>query len=336
MANIEQYFTPGASLLRAADETNEAWRDLVTLSQLLKDAARRGEEKQYLRGKSIALIFEKTSTRTRAAFEVAATQQGAHTTYLAPSVSQAGHKESIEDTARVLGRMYDGIGYRGSRQKTVKTLNRNAGVPIWNGLTDKWHPTQALADSLTMLEHSGKPFDQISYAFIGDGRSNMANSLLVSGAMLGTDVRIVSPKSLRPDKKVREIAKKRAKQTGAKISITKKVDALEGVDFVYTDVWVSMGEPMDAWQERIDQLLPYRVDEDLMDVAGDQAKFMHCLPSLHDLKTTTGRRINERFGLAGVEVSDEVFQSDRSIVFDQAENRLHTVKAVMVRALGSN
>lgn len=335
MANIEQYLVPGASLLRESDETDQGWRDLITLSQILKEAKKEGKEVRYLEGRSIALIFEKTSTRTRCAFQVAAADQGASTTYLGPTGSQIGHKESIQDTAKVLGRFYDGIEYRGDKQKNVKILAKYSGVPVWNGLTDIWHPTQMLADALTMVENAGgKDFSDISYSYVGDARFNMGRSLLMSGAMLGSDVRIVAPKKLWPDKKVIKQAQRRAEVTGAKITITDEVDAVHGSDYVHTDVWVSMGEPMEVWEERINLLLPYRVDDDLMDMAGKKAKFMHCLPAFHDLKTTMGRRIYDMFGLDGIEVTNEVFNSPHSLVFDQAENRLHTIKAVMVRALG--
>ena len=335
MTDIESYFQPGANLLRELDETDEQWRDLITLSALLKAANKEGRETKYLRGRNIALIFAKTSTRTRCAFEVAAADQGAFTTYLDPSGSQLGHKESVEDTGKVLGRFYDGIEYRGDDQEAVETLARCSGVPVWNGLTDDWHPTQMLADSLTMLEHShGRDFKEISYAFVGDARFNMGRSLLINGAMLGCDVRIIAPKHLWPDQSVVDKAFERALSTGAKITITDDVKAVEGVDFVHADVWVSMGESKDVWAERIEELQPYRVTQDLMDLAGPQAKFMHCLPSFHDLNTTVGQDIFDDFGLDGIEVSNEVFEGPRSIVFDQAENRMHTIKAVMVRSLG--
>lgn len=332
---ITDFFDPGMHLLKESDFTPSQWREMIDLAAALKAAKYEGNETQYLKGKIIALIFAKTSTRTRCAFEVAAADQGAHTTYLDPSGSQMGHKESIEDTARVLGRFYDGIEYRGDHQSTVATLAAEAGVPVWNGLTDEWHPTQMLADSLTMLEYSTSDFDEIAYAYVGDARFNMGCSLLINGALLGCDVRIVAPRELWPPEEVISQATEIASATGAAITVTDAVSAVEGVDFVHTDVWVSMGEPAEVWAERIKLLMPYRVDQALMDLAGPNAYFMHCLPAYHDLKTKVGLEVFERFGLDGVEVTDEVFNSPRSIVFDQAENRMHTIKAVMVRSLGS-
>lgn len=335
MTAISSYLKPGSHLLRELDEDTQSWRELISLSGELKLAKKEGREVQFLRGKNIALIFAKTSTRTRCAFEVAAADQGASTTYLDPAGSQLGHKESIADTAKVLGRFYDGIEYRGDSQSAVEVLASDSGVPVWNGLTNDWHPTQMLADSLTMLEHAGgRDFSQISYAYIGDARFNMGRSLLINGAMLGCDVRIIAPSDLQPAADVIETARQIAAETGASITVTDDRGAVEGVDYVHTDVWVSMGEPKEVWQQRIEQLLPYRVTEELMDLAGPQAKFMHCLPAFHDLNTTVGQQIYEQFGLDGIEVTDAVFSSPRSLVFDQAENRMHTIKAVMVRSLG--
>ncbi len=335
MDKVSKYFSPGANLLCELDETDQQWRDLITLAGLLKAAKKSGNETQYMARRNIALIFEKTSTRTRCAFEVAAADQGASTTYLDPSGSQIGHKESVQDTAKVLGRFFDGIEYRGESQDSVEILAADSGVPVWNGLTGKWHPTQMLADSLTMLEHSpGKDFKDISYAYIGDARFNMGRSLLINGAMLGCDTRIIAPKELQPDAEVIAEAMERAAESGAKITVTDDISAVEGADFVHTDVWVSMGEPKEVWKERIELLTPYKVTEELMSLAGPDAKFMHCLPSFHDLNTTVGRDVYDQFGVDGIEVTDEVFSGPRSIVFDQAENRMHTIKAVMVRSLG--
>ncbi|MSS83325.1 ornithine carbamoyltransferase [Actinomycetaceae bacterium WB03_NA08] len=335
MTDISSFVSPGAHFLKETDLTPSQWHQLIELAALLKAAKKNGEEEQYLRGRNIALIFAKTSTRTRCAFEVAAADQGAHTTYLDPSGSQMGHKESVADTAKVLGRFFDGIEYRGDSQADVEILASDSGVPVWNGLTDEWHPTQMLADSLTMLEHSaGRDFSDIAYAYVGDARFNMGRSLLINGAMLGSDVRIVAPTPLLPPDEVIQEAKAIAAKTGARITVTDEIDAVAGVDFVHTDIWVSMGEPKDVWAERIALLMPYRVDQNLMDRAGKRSLFMHCLPSFHDLNTTVGKEIFEQFGLDGVEVTDEVFSSPRSVVFDQAENRLHTIKAVMVRSLG--
>lgn len=335
MTNIDQYLVPGASLLRELDETDQQWRNLIELAAILKKAKKSHSEVQYMKGLNIALIFAKTSTRTRCSFEVAAADQGASTTYLDPSGSQLGHKESVSDTAKVLGRFYDGIEYRGDSQQAVQILADDSAVPVWNGLTDDWHPTQMLADSLTMLEHAGgKDFKDISYAYVGDARFNMGRSLLINGAMLGCDVRIIAPKELQPAEDVIEEAKERAEVSGAKITVTDDISAVEGVDFVHTDVWVSMGEPKEVWEQRIQVLMPYRVTEELMAKAGPDAKFMHCLPAFHDLNTTIGQQIYDQFGIEGIEVTDEVFSGPRNIAFDQAENRMHTIKAVMVRSLG--
>ncbi len=336
--DLASLFHPGQHLLKELDFTQEAWTDLVDLAAGLKAAKRGGHEVPYLRGRNIALLFAKTSTRTRCAFEVGAADQGAHTVYLDPQGSQMGHKESVADTARVLGGMFDGIEYRGDRQDHVETLAQMSGVPVFNGLTDDWHPTQMLADTLTMREHArggaGVSDAEIAYAYVGDARFNMGRSLLVNGAILGMDVRMIAPRELWPDEEVVADARARAAQTGARITLTEDTAAVEGVDFVHTDIWVSMGEPDDVWAERIDLLHGYRVDDALMAVAGPRAKFMHCLPAFHDLGTAVGRRIHEQFGLDGIEVSDEVFEGPRSIVFDQAANRMPTIKAVMVSALG--
>ena len=324
------------NFLRELDFTPQQWRYLLDLAAALKAANRGGTEQPRLTGRNIALVFEKTSTRTRCAFEVAAHDQGARCTYLDPTGSQLGHKESIADTARVLGRMYDGLEYRGSRHENVEALARYAGVPVWNGLTDTWHPTQSLCDALTMREHCDKPYHQIRFAYVGDARNNVANSLLVMGALLGMDVRMVAPPALQPAHHIVTAAKELTHSTGARLTVTDEVSAgLDGVDFVYTDVWVSMGEPESVWAQRVEMLRPYRVDAALMERAGNpDVKFMHCLPAYHDRHTTIGQRIAEAHGLEGVEVSDEVFESPASIVFDQAENRMHTVKAVLVATLG--
>jgi ornithine carbamoyltransferase len=325
----------GRHFLKELDFAPEEFRQLLALAAELKAARRAGTEVQRLRGRNIALIFEKTSTRTRCAFEVAAADQGASTTYLDPSGSQIGHKESVKDTARVLGRMFDGIEFRGSGQHVVEELAAYAGVPVWNGLTDEWHPTQMLADVLTMTEHSAKPLERISYAYLGDARSNMGNSLLITGALLGMDVRIVAPKQLWPDDDIVTRARLLAERTGARVTLTEDVpDGVRGVDFVHTDVWVSMGEPKEVWDERIALLGPYAVTTAVLDATGNpDVKFMHCLPAYHDLGTRIGQEIHERHGLTSLEVTDEVFESPRSVVFDQAENRMHTIKAVLVATL---
>ncbi|GAB3664816.1 ornithine carbamoyltransferase [Actinocorallia lasiicapitis] len=328
----------GRSFLKELDFTPKEWRFLLELSAELKAAKYSGTETQLLKGKNIALIFEKTSTRTRCSFEVAAHDQGAHVTYLDPTGSQIGHKESMKDTARVLGRFYDGIEYRGKEQHAVEELAQWSNVPVWNGLTDEWHPTQMLADQLTMMEHSTKPLREISYAYVGDARFNMANSYIAAGALTGQDVRIVAPKSLWPDQDmVVKPAKEVAAQTGAKITITEDVaEGVKGVDFICTDVWVSMGEPKDVWNERIKLLRPYQVNAAMMAKTGNpDTKFMHCLPAFHDRNTTVGEDIYEKTGMDALEVTDEVFESHRSVVFDEAENRMHTIKAVMVATLGN-
>ncbi len=323
------------SFLKLLDFTPKEIEYLLDLAADLKRAKYTGTEQPRLTGKNIALLFEKTSTRTRCAFEVAAHDQGAHVTYLGPTGSQIGVKESMKDTARVLGRMYDGIEYRGFAQATVEDLAKYAGVPVWNGLTNEFHPTQILADFLTMREHAGKPLKEVSYAYLGDARFNMGNSLLVGGAKMGMDVRIVAPKALQPAAELVEECRKIAAETGARITITDDVDeGVKGCDFIYTDVWVSMGEPAEVWKERIELLRPYQVNAELMRRTGNPAcKFMHCLPSYHNLETQVGRDVHEKFGLDGVEVTEDVFESPASIVFDEAENRMHTIKAVMVATL---
>ncbi|MFE0626388.1 ornithine carbamoyltransferase [Streptomyces sp. NPDC058864] len=326
----------GRHFLKELDFAPEEFRGLVELAAELKAAKKAGAEVRRLAGRNIALIFAKTSTRTRCAFEVAAADQGASTTYLDPAGSQLGHKESVKDTARVLGRMYDGIEYRGTGQEVVEELAAHAGVPVWNGLTDQWHPTQMLADVLTMAEHSRSSLEETAYAYLGDARSNMGNSLLVTGALLGMDVRIVAPERLWPDDSVVAEARRLAEVTGARVTLTEDVtEGVAGAEFVHTDVWVSMGEPAEVWDERIALLKPYAVTSDVLRATGrPEAKFMHCLPAFHDLGTTLAREIHERHGLTSLEVTDEVFESARSIVFDQAENRMHTIKAVLVATLG--
>ena len=325
----------GRHFLKELDFTAEEFRGLIALSAELKAAKKAGAEVQRLRGRNIALIFEKTSTRTRCAFEVAAADQGASTTYLDPSGSQMGHKESVKDTARVLGRMFDGIEYRGDGQAVVEELAAFAGVPVFNGLTDDWHPTQMLADVLTMTEHTDKPLDGIAFAYLGDARFNMGNSYLVTGALLGMDVRIVAPEAYWPADEIVAAARKLAETSGATITLAESVaDGVRGADFVATDVWVSMGEPKEVWDERIAALSPYSVTMDVLRATGNQdVKFLHCLPAFHDLGTAVGRDIHARHGLTELEVSDEVFESAHSVVFDEAENRMHTIKAVLVATM---
>jgi len=325
------------SFLKEIDFTPRELRYLLQLAEALKLAKYAGTEVKRLAGKEIALIFEKTSTRTRSAFEVGAYDQGAHVTYLDPSGSQLGHKESVADTAAVLGRMYDAIEFRGNRQAEVEALAAHAGVPVYNGLTDEWHPTQMLADFLTMHESSHKPYDAITYAFAGDCRFNMGRSLLVMGALMGSDVRLAGPAELHPPKDVVDLARQVAERTGARITVTEDpAQAVSGADFIHTDVWVSMGEAKDVWAGRVKVLAPYQVNTALMRASGNpRVKFMHCLPAFHDPNTTVGREIMEHTGMTdGLEVTGEVFGSDASIVFDQAENRLHTIKAVLVATLG--
>ncbi len=318
------------------DFTPEEIRFLLDLSADLKAAKYANTEQQRLRGKNIALIFEKSSTRTRCAFEVAAYDQGAHVTYLGPSGSQIGSKESMKDTARVLGRMYDGIEYRGFGQERVETLAEFSGVPVWNGLTDEFHPTQILADFLTMREHLARPFNEMSFCYLGDARNNMGNSLLIGAAKLGMDFRAAAPLSCQPDEGLVKQAREIAAETGARINITDKLEeAVRDADFLYTDVWVSMGETAEVWEERIKLLQPYQVNQKVVELTGNEnVKFLHCLPAFHNLGTTVGQEINQKFGIPAMEVSDEVFESERSIVFKEAENRVHTIKAVMVATLG--
>ncbi|MFF2525120.1 ornithine carbamoyltransferase [Streptomyces liangshanensis] len=325
----------GRHFIKELDFTADEFRGLVALAAELKAAKRAGAEVQRLRGKNIALIFEKSSTRTRCAFEVAAADQGASTTYIDPAGSHIGQKESPKDTARVLGRMYDAIEFRGDAQETVEELAAHAGVPVLNGLTDDWHPTQMLADVLTMTEHSDKPLDEIAFAYLGDARFNMGNSYLVTGALLGMDVRIVAPREYWPAEGVLTLARKAAEVSGARLTLTEDIaEGLPGADFVATDVWVSMGEPKEVWDVRITALRPYAVTMDVLRATGNpDVKFLHCLPAFHDLGTTVAREIHERHGLTELEVTDEVFESPHSVVFDEAENRLHTIKAVLVATL---
>ncbi len=331
------YNLKNRSFLKEIDFEPAELRHLLRLAEALKLARYAGTETRRLTGKEIALIFEKTSTRTRSAFEVAAFDQGAHVTYLDPTGSQLGHKESIADTAAVLGRMYDAIEFRGNLQAEVETLAEHAGVPVYNGLTAEWHPTQMLADFLTMHEASGKPYDGLSYAYLGDCRFNMGRSLLIMGSLMGSDVRLAGPAGLQPPKDVIALAEDIAGRTGARITLTEDPgEAVEGVDFIHTDVWVSMGEAKDVWQERVTLLSPYQVNAGLLGRTGNRSvKFMHCLPAFHDMNTVVGREIMEHTGMtSGLEVTDEVFRSGASIVFDQAENRLHTIKAILVATLG--
>jgi ornithine carbamoyltransferase len=326
----------GRNLLKEIDLTAGEFLSLVDLGGQLRMEKHMGQRSSRLAGRNIALIFEKTSTRTRSAFEVAAHDEGAHVAYLGPEESQLGRKESMKDTARVLGRMFDGIEYRGSSQQAVETLGAYAGVPVWNGLTDAWHPTQMLADMLTMRDHVRKPLAAVSYCYLGDGRNNTANSLLVTGAMLGMDVRICAPAPLQPAAAVQDIAGPLAASSGARLTVTADIPAaVAGADYLYTDVWLSMGEPAGAWDERIDLLLPYQVNRGLIEATGNPAvKFMHCLPALHNRETQIGQLLYDKRGLEALEVTEEVFESPASIVFDQAENRLHTIKAVLVATAG--
>lgn len=323
------------NFLKLLDFTPEEIAQLLDLAAKLKLDKYNHTEEQQLLGKNIALIFEKTSTRTRCAFEVAAFDQGAHVTYLGPSGSQIGHKESMKDTARVLGRMYDGIEYRGFGQAIVEELGQHAGVPVWNGLTNEFHPTQILADFLTMKEHSDKPLHKVSFCYLGDARNNMGNSLMIGAAQMGMDFRAAAPKSCQPDEALVATAQAIAQKTGAKITVTEHVaEAVKDCDFLYTDVWVSMGEPQEVWEERIKLLLPYQINNEVMQLTGNpKVKFMHCLPAFHNCETKLGKEIFDKFKIQSMEVKEEVFESPASIVFDQAENRMHTIKAVMVATL---
>lgn len=323
--------------LKLLDFKPEEIKYLLDLSAELKKAKYNGTENKHLKGKNIALIFEKASTRTRCAFEVAAYDQGAHVTYLGPTGSQIGQKESMKDTARVLGGMYDGIEYRGYGQEIVEELAKYAGVPVWNGLTNEFHPTQILADFLTMIEHSDKPLNKMVFCYLGDARYNMGNSLMVGSAKMGIDFRIAAPKAYQPADELVEECRAIAKETGAKITITDKVnEAVKDADFLYTDVWVSMGEPDSVWEERISLLTPFQVNMNVIKMTGNPSvKFLHCLPAFHNRETKVGEDIFKKFGLDGMEVTEDVFESKHSIVFDEAENRLHTIKAVMVATLGT-
>jgi ornithine carbamoyltransferase len=325
------------SLLTVQDYTQREFRYLLDLARDLKRAKYARTEQKHLDGKEICLIFEKTSTRTRCAFEIACYDQGANVTYLDPAGSQIGHKESFKDTARVLGRMFDAIEYRGASQQGVEVLAKYAGVPVYNGLTDEYHPTQMLADVMTMREHSDKPIADIKYAYVGDTRSNMGHSLMIVGCLMGMDVRICGPKSLWPSEEYQKIAQELAAKYGARLTITDDPKAaVKGVDFIHTDVWVSMGEPKEVWKQRIDLLTPYQVNAALMKASGNpNAKFMHCLPAFHDTETVVGKQIAETYGLTnGLEVTDDVFESEANVAFDQAENRMHTIKALLVATLG--
>jgi len=324
------------SFVKLLDFTKDEILFLLKLSADLKAAKYAGYEQAHLIGKNIALIFEKSSTRTRCAFEVAAYDQGAHVTYLGPEGSQIGHKESMKDTARVLGRMYDGIEYRGFAQETVEILAKYAGVPVWNGLTNEFHPTQILADMLTMQEHSKKDISEIAYCYLGDARNNMGNSLMVGGCKLGMDVRLAAPKSLWPQEELVKTCRQLAESSGGRLTLTEDVqEAVKGADYLHTDVWVSMGEPATVWEERINLLKPFQINTKTMELSGNpEVKFMHCLPAFHNRETKIGEEIFQKFGLDGMEVSEDVFESARSIVFDQAENRMHTIKAIMVATIG--
>ncbi len=326
----------GRSLLRDTDLTKPEFLSLVDLASELRAERRSGGEKPRLLAKSVALIFEKTSTRTRVSFQLAAADQGAHAVYLGPGETQLGEKESIADTARFLGRLFDGIEYRGGAQRNVDDLGNHAGVPVWNGLTDRWHPTQMLADVLTMRDHATRPLEELVLCYLGDARNNTANSLLVTCAQLGLDVRLAAPSALSPDDEVSATAERLAAGSGARITVTTDVEeAVSGADFVYTDVWLSMGEPAEAWDERIDLLLPYQINARVLEATGNpEVKLLHCLPAFHNTQTGVGRRIKERRGLDALEVTEDVFESPASVVFDQAENRFHTIKALMVATLG--
>ena len=325
------------NFLKLLDFTPKEMKFMLDLAADLKKAKYAGTEQQKLKGKNIALIFEKASTRTRCAFETAAYDQGANVTYLGPTGSQMGKKETMKDTARVLGRMYDGIEYRGFGQEIVEELGKYAGVPVWNGLTNEFHPTQVMADFLTMMEHVDKPLHQVAFAYCGDARNNMGNSLMVGAAKMGMDFRAVAPKAFWPEENLVETCRAIAKETGATITLTEKVDeGVKGVDFLYTDVWVSMGESDEAWAERIKLMLPYQINASMIEKTGNpKVKFLHCLPSFHNTDTVIGKEIYEKYGIEAMEVTDEVFESEHSVVFDEAENRLHTIKAIMVATLGA-
>ena len=324
------------NFVKLLDFTPKEMKFMLDLAVDLKKAKYAGTEQQKLKGKNIALIFEKASTRTRCAFQAAAYDQGAHITYLGPTGSQMGKKETMKDTARVLGRMYDGIEYRGFGQEIVEELGKYAGVPVWNGLTTEFHPTQVMADFLTMMEHVDKPLHKVSFAYCGDARNNMGNSLMVGAAMMGMDFRAVAPKVYWPEENLVETCREIAKKTGATILLTENVDeGVRSVDYLYTDVWVSMGEPDEVWEERIKRLLPYQVNMDMVKKTGNpKVKFLHCLPAFHNTDTVIGKEIYEKYGVEAMEVTDEVFESEHSVVFDEAENRLHTIKAIMVATLG--
>lgn len=330
------YNLKNRSFLKLLDFSPQEIRFLLDLSASLKAAKYSGTERPLLKGKNIALIFEKTSTRTRCAFEVAAFDQGAQVTYLGPSGTQIGHKESMKDTARVLGRMYDGIEYRGFGQDIVEELSSYAGVPVWNGLTNEFHPTQVLADFLTMMEHCNKPLEEISFCYLGDAKNNVGNSLMVGAAKTGMDFRAAAPKECQPDRALVDKCKDIAKETGARITVTDDVrSAVKDADFLYTDVWVSMGEPDSAWENRIALLKPYQVNRQVIEWTGNpKVKFLHCLPAFHNRETKVGEEIYQKFGLEAMEVTEDVFESEHSVVFDQSENRMHTIKAVMVATLG--
>ena len=325
----------GRNFLKELDFTSDELLYLLDLAGQLKAAKKAGTEVEHLRQKEICLLFEKTSTRTRCSFEVAAYDQGAHVTYLDPQSSQMGHKESVKDTARVLGRLYDALEYRGFDQDVVQTLADFAGVPVFNGLTDEFHPTQILADMLTMREHSDKPLSEIAYAFLGDAANNMGNSLMIAGAMLGMDVRLVAPRIRWPHDELVDKAREIARGTGARVTLTESVEeGVKGADFLYTDVWVSMGEPHEVWGERIKELSPYQINAKAMAATGNpNTKFMHCLPAFHNAETKVGKEMLEAFGISEMEVTEEVFESPASIVFDQAENRMHTIKAILVATM---
>ena len=327
----------GRSLLKEIDFTPAEFLYLVDLGDQLRRAKGLGLAEHRLRGRNIALIFEKASTRTRSAFEVAAHDEGGHVTYIGPDESQLGYKESMKDTARVLGRMFDGIEYRGVSQESIEILGVHAGVPVWNGLTDRWHPTQMLADILTMRDNVAKPLDDVAFCYLGDGRNNTANSLLVTGGLLGMDARICAPAGLQPSARVQAIAKGLAAGSGGRLTVTDDLAAaVHGADFLYTDVWLSMGEPASEWDMRIDQLMPYQVNADVLAATGNsRVKFMHCLPAMHNRETEIGQQIYDKRGLEALEVTEEVFESPQSVVFDQAANRMPTIKAVMIATIGT-